>query len=194
MEWLFALLTISLLVWGVVLFNRLVRARNLVKAGFADVDVQLQRRHDLVPRLVEVVKGQIGYERGLLDDVMAARTAARQAEQSGQPALMDRPEATLAAALGRMMLLAEDYPELKTSQAFIELGAELVATEDLLSHARRFYNGAVRQLNTRVQQFPDLLVARLFGFKEADFFSAAIEARTVPAVGRLLGERESGST
>lgn len=175
-----------LLVWGVVVFNRLVRARNLVRNGFADIDVQLQRRHDLVPQLVEAVKAYSGHEQGVLEEVTALRSRAKDAEGKQQAQAMAGAEVALAAGLGRLLLLAEDYPDLKATENFQQLTRELVATEDLISHARRFYNGAVRELNTRIQQFPDVLVARPLGFEEATFFSAGIEARSAPRVAGLL--------
>lgn len=175
-----------LLVWGVVIFNRLVRARNLVRSGFADIDVQLQRRHDLVPQLVEAVKAYSGHEQRVLEEVTALRSRAQEVEGQGRAQAMAGAEVALAAGLGRLLLLAEDYPDLKASSNFQQLTGELVETEDLLSHARRFYNGAVRELNTRIQQFPDLLVARPLGFEEATFFSAEIEARSAPQVAGLL--------
>ena len=179
---------LALLAWGVVIFNRLVRARNLVRNGFADIDVQLQRRHDLVPQLVEAVRAYVGHEQRVLEEVTALRSRARDAEAKRQAQAMAGAEVALAAGLGRLLLLAEDYPELKATGNFQQLTRQLVETEDLLSHARRFYNGAVRDLNTRIQQFPDLLVARLTGFEEAAFFSAEIEARSAPRVAALLGE------
>jgi LemA protein len=182
-------LAVVLLVWGIVIFNRLVRARNLVRNGFADIDVQLQRRHDLVPALVEAVKAYSGHEQRVLKEVTALRSRARETERKGEAQAMAGAEVALAAGLGRLLLLAEDYPDLKASRNFQQLTDELVETENLLSHARRFYNGAVRELNTRIQQFPDLLVARLIGFEEATFFSAEIEARSVPRVAELLGTR-----
>jgi len=178
-----------LLLWGVVIFNRLVRSRNLVRNGFADIDVQLQRRHDLVPQLVEAVKAYSGHEQRVLEEVTALRARAQEAEGKGQAQAMAGAETALAGGLGRLLLLAEDYPDLKASRNFQQLTDELVETEDLLSHARRFYNGAVRDLNTRIQQFPDLLVARLTGFEEATFFSADIEARSAPGVAGLLRQR-----
>jgi LemA protein len=177
---------VVLLVWGVVVFNRLVRARNLVRNGFADIDVQLQRRHDLVPQLVEAVRAYSGHEQRVLEEVTALRSRARDVEGSGEAQAMAGAEVALAAGLGRLLVLAEDYPGLKATENFQQLTRELVETEDLLSHARRFYNGAVRDLNTRIQQFPDLLVARLTGFEEGTFFSAEIEARSAPQVAALL--------
>lgn len=178
---------VVLLVWGIVIFNRLVRARNLVRNGFADIDVQLQRRHDLVPQLVEAVRAYSGHEQRVLEEVTALRSRARRAEGEQRAQAMAGAEVALAAGLGRLLLLAEDYPELKATENFQQLTRELVETEDLLSHARRFYNGAVRDLNTRIQQIPDLLIARLTGFEEATFFSAEIEARSAPQVAGLLG-------
>ncbi|HSH41477.1 MAG TPA: LemA family protein [Arenicellales bacterium] len=184
-------IVLFLFVWGIVIFNRLVRARNLVRNGFADIDVQLQRRHDLVPRLVEAVKAYSGHEQRVLEEVTALRSRAQAVEGQGRAQAMSGAEAALAAGLGRLLLLVEDYPDLKASRNFQQLTGELVETEDLLSHARRFYNGAVRDLNTRIQQFPDLLVARLTGFEEATFFSAEIEARSVPRVAKILGARDT---
>jgi LemA protein len=189
-EGILTAVVLVLLVWAVVIFNRLVKARNLVRNGFADIDVQLQRRHDLVPQLVEAVKAYSGHERRVFEEVTALRSRARQAEGRKQAQAMAGAEVALAAGLARLLLLAEDYPDLKASENFRQLTDELVETEDLLSHARRFYNGAVRDLNTRIQQFPDLLVARLLGFEEATFFSAGIEARSTPEVASLLGRRE----
>jgi LemA protein len=176
MDVLMVVVSLGLLLWIVLIFNRLVRSRNLVKAGYADIDVQLQRRHDLVPQLVESVRAYAGYEQRVLEEVTQLRARAREAEQGGRPEVMVGAEAALVAGLGRLMILAEDYPELKASGSFRQLLEELVDTENQLSHARRFYNGAVRQLNTQVQQFPDLVIARLLGFREAAF-SAPISRR-----------------
>lgn len=192
MELILILLAGGLLVWGTLIFNRLVRGRNLVKNGFADIDVQLQRRHDLVPQLVETVRAYADFERRVFDEVTALRGRAHEAEQAGRAKAMAGAETALAAGLGRLLLLAEDYPDLKASENFRQLTAELVETEDLLSHARRFYNGAVRELNTRIQQFPDLLVARVLGFEEAAFFSADIETRSTPRVSELLDRAGQG--
>ncbi len=175
-----------LTLWGVWIFNRLVRDRNLVKTGFADIDVQLQRRHDLVPQLVETVKGYAGFERQVLEDVVALRGRAQSAAGVEQ---RDGAEKALATGIGRLIALAESYPDLKASGNFRRFMSDLVQVEDHLQQARRFYNGAVRQFNTRVQQFPDLVVARVLGFPPAEFFSAGIEARAVPEVRRLMGDQ-----
>jgi LemA protein len=176
-------------IWGVWIFNRLVGDRNLVKTGLADIDVQLQRRHDLVPRLVAAVKGYAAFERRVLEEVAALRSRARTA---GEIEERDMAERALAAGMGRLIAIAEAYPDLKASENFRRFMADLTHVENHLQQARRFYNGAVRQLNTRVQRFPDGVVARLFGFRVAEFFSAEIEARTVPEVRRLLSHDSVG--
>lgn len=176
-------------VWAVLVFNRLVRERNLMRAGLSDIDVQLQRRHDLVPQLVEAVRAYAGYERSVLREVTELRG---RAERTSGVAERDEAEQALAGGIGRLVLLAEEYPDLKAGESFRQLMADLVDVEDHIQRARRFYNGAVRELNTYVQRFPDLLVARLTGFREAEFFSAGIEARATPQVARLLGAGATG--
>ena len=175
----FIFLLLALGAWGILLFNRLVRLRNLVRAGLADIDVQLQLRHDLVPQLVEAVRGYAGFERSVLKEIITLR---EQAQSARGDALADREQAEIALALGLHQLLArvEDYPDLKAAQNFRQLMTELVAVEDQLQHARRFYNGAVRQFNTRVEQWPDRLLAAPLGFHSARFFSAGVEARVAP--------------
>lgn len=178
----FVLFLAAALGWGVVLFNRLVRDRNLVRAGLSDIDVQLQRRHDLVPQLVEAVRAYAAYERTVLDEVTRLRDRAASARDVAE---RDRAEVALAGHLPRLIALAEAYPDLKADRNFRQLMAELVEVEDHLQHARRYYNGAVRHYNTRVQQFPDLLVAALFRFTPSPFFSAEIESRVPPLVSGL---------
>lgn len=169
----------GLAVWAIVIFNRLVRDRNHTRAGWSDIDVQLQRRHDLIPRLVEAVRAYADYERATMTAVTELR---RRSEQTAQPAQKARIEAELRAGVDRLLLVAEDYPDLKASQNFLELQKELVDTEDKLQYARRFYNGAVRAFNTRLQSFPDLIVARLLAFSEAEFFDAEDGSAAVPVV------------
>ncbi len=182
-----ALLALFVLVWGIVLFNRLVRARNLVRAGYADIDVQLQKRHDLVPQLVEAVRAYAGYEQTVLEDVTRLRGRAQeQAEHGEDVADRDAAEQALAGGLGKLVLLAEAYPDLKAAENFRQLTTELTAVEDDIEKARRFYNGAVRQLNDRVQHVPDRFIAGPFGFREARFFSAGIETRRTPDIGKAL--------
>lgn len=160
-------------------FNRLVRARNQVHVAWSDVDVQLQRRHDLVPLLVEAVRGYMQHEAGLLERVALERSRARDAQS-----IADRgdKETALSTDLGHLIALAEAYPELKASANFRQLSSQLVEVEDALAHARRFYNGSVREYNTDIQRFPDLLVACTTGFRDADFFAAEDDARAAVQV------------
>lgn len=178
--WSAALVVVALLAWVILAFNGLVRARNQVRAAFADVDVQLTKRHDLVPMLVESVRGYVAHERETLDDVVRLRGAA------GKPradADSEARENALAGAMGRLLALVEAYPDLKADGQFAQLMQELVEVEDALQFARRYYNGSVRDLNNRVQRFPDLLVARALGFTEQAFYEVArVEHRVAPRV------------
>jgi LemA protein len=166
-ELLLILAPIGLLVWGVVIYNLLVRDRNRVAQAWSDVDVQLTRRHELVPRLVEIVKSYASYERALLESLaeMRARGAATSAPGQRGPV-----EQSLGAGMHRLIALAESYPDLKASGNFLDLQEKLVETENQIQYARRYYNGAVNNLNTRIEQFPDLIVARSFGFRRAELF------------------------
>ena len=164
---------------AVALFNRLVRLRNRVRTAWADVDVQLARRHDLVPSLVAAVQGYAGHESALLQAVTALR--ARALELQGPGALSD-VEAALGDAVARVLVLQEAYPDLRASDHFAQLQRDLVDTEEQLQFARRFYNGAVRDLNDAIQRVPDLLVARVAGFRAAPFFAAAPDTDAVPRV------------
>jgi LemA protein len=158
--------------YGVWVFNRLVSDRNLVAQAFADIDVQLKRRADLVPQLVETVKAYAAYERQTLQAVVELRArASALAERERRPsASRFGTESELGASLKRLILLQESYPQLKADQNFRDLSAKLVGVEDQLQHARRFYNGAVKQYLTRMQTFPDIIVARLLAFRSAAFF------------------------
>lgn len=169
----------ALAVWAMLSFNRLVRLRNMVRAGWADIDVQLMRRHDLVPMLVEAVRGYASHEKTTLDSVTALRGQAMKTES---PAKLAGIEHALGQGVGRLLLLREAYPELKSSENFLQLQRDLVDVEDHLQYARRFYNGAVRGLNDAVQKFPDLIVARSFGFNDAEFFEAGEGTHAAPKV------------
>jgi len=157
-----------LLVAGAWLYNRLISDRNQARQGYADIDVQLKRRADLVPQLVEAVKGYAGYERALLTTVTELRTSALAAQ--GGAAARFALEKQLGERLQQLVLLQEAYPQLKADANFRDLSAKLVEVEDHLQYARRFYNGAVKQYVTRLESFPDLLVARLFRFEPLPFF------------------------
>ena len=167
--WIVIGVLVVLAVVAVVGYNRLVRLRNEVDTGWANIDVQLQRRTDLIPNLVEAVKGYAAHERGVFDEVTRARTAVQQA---GSPVVAAEANDILTAALGRLFAVAEAYPELKASQNFLRLQDELTDTEDKISAARRYYNATVMSFNNGVQSFPWLLLARPFGFREREFFSA----------------------
>jgi LemA protein len=169
MEWILGLIVAAVLAGLILIYNRLVRKRNRVATAWSDIDVQLTRRHDLVPNLVDVVRAYAGHERQTLEQVTRLRSEALATES---PARLGAIENELEQLLGRLMILKEDYPDLKASDNFARLSEQLVEVEDHLQFARRFYNGAVRDLNTLVQQFPDLFVARLFGFGPAEFYRA----------------------
>ncbi len=172
-------LLIALLLWSVFSFNRLVRLRNQVRAAWADIDVQLMRRHDLVPQLVSAMKGYVLHEGALLQVVTELRTRALSLTS---PAKLGAVETDLDHALGRLLALQEAYPDLKASGNFAQLQRDLVSVEEHLQFARRFYNGAVRDYNDAVQRLPDLLVARSAGFAAAEFFQAGEGQRVAPAV------------
>ncbi len=174
------LVVLGLLAWAVLVFNRLIRARNRVRAAWSDIDVQLKRRHDLIPPLVEIVKGYVAHERGALEDVVRLRETGSKLTRPAQRAAVEQ-------ALGGRVLdvfaLAEAYPDLKASKAFARLQRDLSEVEDDIQHARRYYNGAVRALNTRIESVPDLLIARAFGFRQAEFFEIeAASQRRAPEV------------
>jgi LemA protein len=176
-SFLFILILVALFAGAIFLFNRLVRLRNQVRAGWSDIDVQLTRRHDLVPMLVEAVKAYAGHEKTLFERVAELRSEAISAKS---PARLADIEGALEHEVGRLLLIKEAYPELKASENFLKLQNDLVDVEDHLQYARRFYNGAVRELNDGVQRFPDVLIANAFGFKPAEFFEAPAGAEAAP--------------
>jgi LemA protein len=150
-------------------YNRFVSQRNLIKNAFANIDTELRRRYDLIPNLVETVKGYAAHEREVFEEVARTRSAA--AATSGQsPAAQAAAEGPFVAALGRLFAVAENYPELKANQNFLALQSELSNTEDRIQAARRFYNANVQDYNRRVQSFPSRFVASTFSFKEEEFF------------------------
>jgi len=155
----------ALAVWAVVAFNLLIRDRNRVSQAWSDVDVQLLRRHDLIPRLAEMVKGYAGYERALLSNLAEIR-----GQGAASPAARGESEKAVASGVTKLVALAEAYPDLKASENFRDLHGKLVDTENQLQYARRYYNGAVNLLNNRIQRFPDLLIANTFGFTLAEYF------------------------
>ena len=174
-----ALLTLALAAWAVIAFNRLVRLRNQVRTAWADVDVQLIRRHDLVPSLVSAVQAYAGHEKAALAAVTELRSQAVAAQAPGK---LGDIESALEQGIGRLLALQEAYPDLKASENFSQLQRDLVQVEEQLQYARRFYNGAVRDLNDAVQRVPDLFVARITGFDNAEFFQADDSGRAAVKV------------
>ena len=178
------LIVLLLLLVGAFLiftWNTLTSLRLLARNGWADIDVQLKRRHDLVPNLVAAVQGHAGYERGTLEAVVEARNRAQRAEG---PAAAGPAEAALAGQVGRLLAIGEAYPDLKAGSSYLELQRALVAIEDHIQNARRYYNAVVRDLNTKIEQFPTNLVARTMGFERAEFFG--LEDRREAAVPRVV--------
>ncbi len=164
----------------VVIYNRLVRSNQLVKEGWSGIDVQLKRRADLIPNLIETVKGYMGHERGVLEKVTELRAQSLKAEGVGDKA---RVEGALGAALGNLFAVAENYPDLKASQNFIQLQQSLSDIEEQIQLARRYYNGAARNLNILIGSFPSNLVAQNFKFMPAEYFEVEDQAeRAVPKV------------
>ena len=153
--------------WAVGVYNGLVRLRNEVKNAWAQIDVQLKRRHDLIPNLVETVKGYAGHEKGTLDAVIQARSRAVDTQGVAAQA---QAEGELSQALGRLMMLTESYPDLKANQNFLALQEELTSTENKISFSRQFYNDVVMRYNTRIQTFPPNIIAGMFNFKESESF------------------------
>ena len=167
---LIVLLAVILLIvfGGIASYNRFVSQRNLVRDAWANIDTELRRRYDLIPNLVETVKGYASHEREVFENVTKARAMATAA--TGSPAEQAAAEGPLVAALRQLFAVAENYPDLKANQNFLALQSELSNTEDRLQTARRFYNSNVRDYNRRVRSFPSNVIARSFGFTEEQFF------------------------
>ena len=170
---------IIILVAIVAIYNGLVTARNKVKNAWAQIDVQLNRRADLIPNLVETVKGYAAHESSVFEDVTAARAGLMNANGVKE---IGEANNQLSSTLKTLFAVAENYPELKANENFKELQAQLAQTEDKIAYSRQFYNDSVMMYNNKCQTFPSNIFAGMFGFKEADFFEAAGEARSVPKV------------
>jgi LemA protein len=169
-----AVAAVGVLWWAIATYNKLVRRRNQVAASWAQIDVQLKRRHDLIPNLVETVKGYAGHERATLEAVIAARSRAVQVSGGpGDVAQRAQVESTLSATLGRLFALAESYPDLKANHNFSALQSELASTEDKIAYARQFYNTAVQGLQDVVTSFPSSIVAAMTGVRAAAYFQAS---------------------
>ena len=163
-------------------YNGLVRLRNQVKNAWAQIDVQLKRRYDLIPNLVETVRGYMKHERETLEAVTKARNLAQQSASSGA-AERAKAESELGSALARLLVVVERYPDLKANQNFLALQEELTSTENKISFSRQFYNDSVLKLNNQTQMFPSNMVARMTGFKAAEFFETTVaEERKAPKV------------
>ena len=169
--------------WVVAGYNRLVSLKNRAKEAWADIDVQLKRRYDLIPNLVETVKGYAAHEKEVFEKVTEARARAMGAREGGDVRKLAEAENYLAETLKTLFAVAENYPDLKASQNFLELQRELRDTEDKIMYARRFYNANVRDLNIAIESFPTNIIASIFGFKKMDLFEiGAPEEREAPKV------------
>ncbi len=158
---------VAVMAWFIIIYNLFVRDKNRVLAAWSDIDVQLKRRHDLIPKLIDAVKQYAAYESTTLSAITVLRTESVDAsgvEKKGQI------ESQLSTKLHQLIAIAEDYPDLKANQSFLDLQKNLTDVENHIQYARRYYNGSVRNLNIRVDSFPDMLIARLFQFIPAEFF------------------------
>ena len=178
MTYLYVILAVVVLVviWAISVYNGLIQARNQVKEAWSDIDVQLKRRYDLIPNLINTVKGYASHEKELFERVTEARTAAMTAEASGNPAEVAKSENMLSGTLKSLFAVSENYPELKANENFLQMQRDLTDTEDKIQAARRFYNGNVRDFNTSLQVFPRNIIASMFAFKEQAFFELGNEA------------------
>ncbi len=167
MEFAITIILVVTVGWGILIYNRLITDKNRIKAAWSDIDVQLKRRHDLIPQLVELVKSYAAYERKTLEDITALRSKSevtKRVEEIGQI------ESELVGKVELVVARAEAYPDLKANESFLSLQKNLTEVENYIQYARRYYNGAVRIFNTRLDVFPQLIVARLFKFLPEDFF------------------------
>lgn len=164
---LIIILPSALLIYAVLIYNRLVSDKNTVLQGWSDIEVQLKRRHDLLPKLVEAVKQYASYESATLEAVTSLRQKSRVATQVKDKAHL---ESELNVSISRLIAIAENYPDLKANESFQHLLENITDVEEHIQYARRFYNGAVKNLNVRIDSFPDLFIARLFNYKPAEYF------------------------
>src|SRR5437868_11045460 len=183
MGWVIAIVVLVLIVgWLVLTYNGLISARNRTQEAWSEIDVELKRRHDLIPNLVNTVAGYMGHERGTLEAVTNARANAVAAGATGDPAKIGQAENVLSQSLRSLFAVSENYPDLKAISAFTNLQENLTATEDKLEFSRRFYNGNVRDYNIKLQTLPTSLIAGALGFKPFGFFQADEGDRAVPQV------------
>src|SRR3981081_4540666 len=180
--WIVVGIVILVLLWLFFTYNGLVAARNRTQEAWSEIDVELKRRHDLIPNLVQTVQGYIGHERGTLEAVTNARAAAVAAGATGDPSKIGAAENMLSQSLRSLFAVSENYPDLKAITAFTNLQEQLTATEDKIEFSRRFYNGNVRDYNIKLQTLPTSLIAGALGFKPFGFFQADEGDRAVPQV------------
>ena len=173
-------IVLLLVLSAVAMYNGLIKLRNLVQEAWRQIDVELKRRHDLIPNLVETVKGYAAHEKGTLEGVMQARSAAMSGGQG--PAAAAQSEGMLSQALGRLFAVAEAYPDLKANASFLALQQELTSTEDRIASGRRYYNANVRELNTKVETVPSNVVAGMFNIGREEYFEVEGVEREVPGV------------
>lgn len=174
------LLLLLMILWVVIQYNGLIALRNHIRESWSDIDTELKRRYELIPNLVETVKGYAAHERDVLEQVTALR--ARCVSETGAVPDQAREERGLVDALHRLLVIAENYPALKADQHFLELQKQLVETEDRIQAARRFYNGNVRDYRNRLESFPSNIVASAFGFRDEGFFDVESAVRQAPEV------------
>lgn len=180
-SWIVLVIVAAIAVYSVLLFNRLVRTRQMTEEGWSGIDVQLKRRADLVPNLVETVKGYAAHESALFEEIARLRSQVVRID-TGKVAERGQMEGLLSGALGQLLALAEAYPDLKASDSFRDLLEQLVLVEDEIQMARRYYNGAARNLNVMVESFPSNLIAGMFSFTHRDYFEIDAIDRIVPKV------------
>jgi LemA protein len=177
--WIAVGIVVVLLLYAILAFNALVRHRNRVENAWSGIDVQLRRRYDLIPNLIETVKGYAAHERELFQEVTEARTRAIAAGTVGDQA---QAETDVTRSIGRLLAVAEAYPQLRANENFLALQEELTATESKIAFARQFYNDQVMRYNTMIEQFPSLIIARMGRFRQREFFEAEEDSRGAVAV------------
>jgi LemA protein len=180
--WIVVGIVVLVLIWLVLTYNGLVTLRNRTQEAWSEIDVELKRRHDLIPNLVQTAQGYMGHERGTLEAVTNARAGAVAAGASGDPAKIGAAENMLTQSLRSLFAVSENYPDLKAISAFTNLQEQLTATEDKIEFSRRYYNGNVRDYNIKLQTLPTSLIAGVLGFKAFGFFQADESDRAVPQV------------
>jgi LemA protein len=194
MQWVVLAIVVLLVLWFVLTYNGLVGARNRTQEAWSEIDVELKRRHDLIPNLVATAQGYMGHERGTLEAVTNARAGAVAAGATGDPTKIGQAENVLSQSLRSLFAVSENYPDLKAISAFTTLQETLTATEDKIEFSRRFYNGNVRDYNTKLQTIPTSLIGSALGFKAFGFFQADEADRAVPQVnfGNAPGQSPGG--